>query len=364
MNNLARYIIGAVATLIIVFLVWYFSNIVTYILISAVLAIVGRPLVRILLSLKIKGHNIPKWAAALLTLMTIWLVVLTFIVLFVPLLAEKLSDFSMIEISQVLQSFSVPISKFQTFLQDTFALRNVDLSLTDSISSQLSSIINVSSINNIFTSFISIIGSTAVALFSISFITFFFMKEDQLFFNMVYSLFPPKYKENLERALDSVTELLIRYFTGLVAESSIIMVVLSLILILFGMEASNAFFIGFMVGLFNVIPYIGPMIGAFISIFFSIIDPIAGMPILTMMAVIIGSVLFVQAIDNFVLQPVLYSNRVKAHPLEIFIVILIAGSVAGVLGMLLAIPSYNVLRVFAKEFFNNFRLVQKLTEKI
>ena len=54
----------------------------------------------------------------------------------------------------------------------------------------------------------------------------------------------------------------------------------------------------------------------------------------------------------------------KAHPLEIFIVILIAGSLAGIVGMLLAIPSYTVLRVFAKEFFSQFRLVQKLTEKI
>ncbi|MBQ5596648.1 MAG: AI-2E family transporter, partial [Rikenellaceae bacterium] len=64
------------------------------------------------------------------------------------------------------------------------------------------------------------------------------------------------------------------------------------------------------------------------------------------------------------LQPVLYSNRVKAHPLEIFIVILIAGNLAGVVGMLLAIPSYTVIRVFAKEFFNNFRLVQALTENL
>lgn len=364
MNNLAKYVIGAVVTLVVVFLVWYFSSIVTYILIAAVLAIITKPLVRFVLAFKIKGRNIPKWAASLLALITVWFCVVLFIVLFVPLIAEKLSQFSVLEISQVLQSFSEPISKFQTYLQETFALRSVDFSLTDAISSQLSSLLNLSSINNIFSSFISIIGSTAVAIFSVSFITFFFMKEDELFFNMVYSLFPPKYEENLRRALDSVTELLIRYFTGLVAESCIVMLVLSLTLMLFGMEANNAFFIGFLVGLFNVIPYIGPMIGAFISIFFGVVDPIEGMPLLTMILVIIGSVLFVQAIDNFVLQPFLYSNRVKAHPLEIFIVILIAGSVAGVLGMLLAIPSYNVLRVFAKEFFNNFRLVQKLTEKI
>jgi predicted PurR-regulated permease PerM len=72
----------------------------------------------------------------------------------------------------------------------------------------------------------------------------------------------------------------------------------------------------------------------------------------------------VQVIDMVFLQPAIYSNSVKAHPLEIFLVILLAGSLAGVLGMLIAIPTYTVLRVFAKEFFNNFRVVQKLTEKI
>jgi predicted PurR-regulated permease PerM len=74
--------------------------------------------------------------------------------------------------------------------------------------------------------------------------------------------------------------------------------------------------------------------------------------------------IIVQLIDNFVFQPLIFSNSVNAHPLEIFIVLLIAGSLGGILGMLLAIPGYTVLRVFAKEFFNKFRLVQKLTEKI
>ena len=82
------------------------------------------------------------------------------------------------------------------------------------------------------------------------------------------------------------------------------------------------------------------------------------------LSVIAGSLLIIKGFDDFVLQPTLYSERVKAHPLEIFIVILIAGSLAGIVGMLLAIPSYTVLRVFAKEFFSQFRLVQKLTEKI
>lgn len=123
--------------------------------------------------------------------------------------------------------------------------------------------------------------------------------------------------------------------------------------------------IGLIVGVLNVIPYLGPWIGAAAGIFIGVAGTAGGDVSTAGLAMrVAGTILVAQGIDNFVLQPVLYSNRAKAHPLEIFLVILIAGSLAGVLGMLLAIPAYNVIRVFAKEFFNNFRVVQKLTEKI
>jgi predicted PurR-regulated permease PerM len=69
-------------------------------------------------------------------------------------------------------------------------------------------------------------------------------------------------------------------------------------------------------------------------------------------------------IDNILFQPVIFSNSVKAHPLEIFIVILAAGFAAGIPGMILGIPTYTVVRVFAREFFYNFKAVQKITSSL
>jgi predicted PurR-regulated permease PerM len=71
-----------------------------------------------------------------------------------------------------------------------------------------------------------------------------------------------------------------------------------------------------------------------------------------------------QMTDNFVLQPFIYSNSVKAHPLEIFIIILIAAKLGGITGMIIAIPAYTVIRVVAKEFLNQFKIVQKLTNSM
>ena len=195
-------------------------------------------------------------------------------------------------------------------------------------------------------------------------LNFFFLKESSLFYDMVIIMFPKKYEENISRALNSTTNLLTRYFTGIVIESALMTLIVSLGLLLWGLPGHDVLVIGLMVGILNVIPYVGPTIGIALGIFIGVTGGYPGMSGSITAIKIAGTILFAQGIDNFVLQPVLYSNRAKAHPLEIFLVILIAGSLAGVLGMLLAIPAYNVIRVFAKEFFNNFRVVQKLTEKI
>ncbi len=71
-----------------------------------------------------------------------------------------------------------------------------------------------------------------------------------------------------------------------------------------------------------------------------------------------------QLIDNVIFQPVIFSNSVRAHPLEIFVVVLAAGFAAGIPGMLLGIPAYTVLRVFAREFFYGFKAVQRITSSL
>jgi predicted PurR-regulated permease PerM len=129
------------------------------------------------------------------------------------------------------------------------------------------------------------------------------------------------------------------------------------------MSSSDALIIGLIMGIFNVIPYAGPLIGAFLSLCIAVISPIDG-DMLHTAVVLCATIMSVKVVDDFIIQPTVYSDRVQAHPLEVFLCILIAGSVAGVWGMLLAIPLYTVLRVFAREFFSEYSLVQKLTSQM
>ncbi|MBP3356042.1 MAG: AI-2E family transporter [Rikenellaceae bacterium] len=364
MTQLSKYIIGFLLTAIILFVVWYFMDIVVYILVAAVIAIIGKPLVKLLTGVRIRRLQTPRWLAAIVALTAIWMAVVIFFMLFVPLVFSKLNEFSALEFPKIAEVLKEPLDTAQEWLRRMFAVQTDDFSLQESLIRQITPFLDIEAINRFLSSIVSTIGHTLVAVFSISFIAFFFLKDDKLFSRMVISLFPARYEQNITRALDSVTELLIRYFTGIIAESLLIMMAASIALLCWGMDARNAFFIGLIMGILNVIPYIGPIIGYGLSIFIGIIAPIDGTTVGQTAAIILFTLLGIKCIDDFVLQPVLYSNRVRAHPLEIFIVILIAGSLGGIIGMLLAIPGYTVLRVFAKEFFYNFRLVQQLTQKI
>jgi len=365
MSKLVKYIISIAVAAIVIFLVWYFSRIVAYVLVSAVLAIIGKPLVTLLTTkVYIRKQHFPKWLAAFIALLVIWGVAALFVSLFVPLIFNKINEFSQLDMQHIVRSFKVPLESLQRTIENLFGGHVAEFSIEDALVGQITSLLDISLINNILSSIVSTLGNTAIALFSITFITFFFLKEDHLFFDMVVALFPKKYESNITHAFTSISELLIRYFTGIMTESMTLILVISIVLMIFGMPVGNAFLIGLIMGILNVIPYIGPLIGSGISLLIGILSPIAGVSTLGMVLIIGGTILVMKGIDDFVLQPMLYSNRVKAHPLEIFLVILIAGSVAGVLGMLLAIPAYNVIRVFAKEFFNHFSIVQKLTEKI
>ncbi|MFA5783112.1 MAG: AI-2E family transporter, partial [Bacteroidales bacterium] len=159
--------------------------------------------------------------------------------------------------------------------------------------------------------------------------------------------------------------LLTRYFIGLCIELALVISLITLGMWILGFK--NALMIGFFAGIMNIIPYVGPLIGGSVGILLGLSSNL-GMDFDTQMVPLIfqmiGVFVIVKLIDDAVLQPTIYSSSVKAHPLEIFLVIMVAGSIAGVQGMMLAIPSYTVLRIIAKQFFNKFYIVKSLTKNI
>lgn len=362
----ARNTLLILGLLFIIFLLWYFSAIVTYILISVVLSFIGRPLVRWLMKIKYKKFKIPKGLAAFVTLISIWIVFITFFRFIIPLLLNEVETLSKVDFTQVLDSVEEPlINMMQIFSKDPVTIESQNF--LDVVTENLGAQIDFSQVSNWFGVIAGTIGELLIAFFSVSFITFFFLKEESMFREFIILLVPTKLEENVSHILDSISYLLRRYFIGLLFEVFMVMLLDTIGLTIVGIEFSQAVVIGLFCGLFNVIPYLGPWMGAALGLLIGAALHIDAdfmnetLPMLGWMAVVF---LTVQVLDNVLFQPLIYSSSVKAHPLEIFLVIMAAGSMAGIVGMILAIPVYTIIRVIAKEFFVNMKLVQKMTKNL
>ena len=361
-----RYILFVIGFLVILFLVWYFSSIVSYILVSAVLSVVGRPLVRFFGNLKLGRLAVSDTMAAFLSLVTLWIVFLGAFRFLIPLLAKEFEQLSTINLDSVLQIVEKPLQRWQSLFGENGDVTNKG-HLMELIKGQLGEKISFSSLTDVFGAVAGTLGGLLIAFFAISFITFFFLKEENMFRDWILLIVPSEYEEKVAHILHSIHNLLRRYFIGLLFEVTMVGILVTLGLTIVGIGFSHAVVIGLFCGLFNVIPYLGPWMGAIVGLLIGIAINLDAdfntqtLPLLGFMLLVFATV---QVIDNILFQPLIYSSSVKAHPLEIFLVILAAGSVAGILGMILAIPAYTIVRVIAKEFLDNLKIVRKLTQNL
>jgi predicted PurR-regulated permease PerM len=362
----ARNILLIAGGIFLIFLIWYFSAIVIYILISVVLSFIGRPLVRWLSNMHYKNIRIPKGIAAFITLIAIWVVFISFFRFIIPLLVNELETLSEIDLEAFLNSIEEPLSELMK-LSGNEPLLVEDKTFYDILVEQLTTKTNLSKLPDIFAFVAGTIGELFIGFFSVSFITFFFLKEKSMVREGILLLVPTDMEEKVSHILESISYLLRRYFIGIILEVFMVMLLDTVGLKIVGLSFNHAVIIGFFCGLFNVIPYLGPWMGAILGLLIGAALNINAdfmshtLPLLGLMTIVFLSV---QIIDNVLFQPLIYSSSVKAHPLEIFLVIIAAGSLAGVLGMFLAIPAYTIVRVVAKEFFVNMKLVRKLTENL
>jgi putative membrane protein len=226
-------------------------------------------------------------------------------------------------------------------------------------------LLNMEDISSVLNGFIGVISNIGIGLFSVLFIAFFFIKDGTAINNSFLSLVSPRRLPKVRKTLDDIKTLLSRYFVGLFLQLSIIFILLTIVLLIFGVK--DALIIAFLCALLNLIPYVGPIIGAVVISVLTIsnfMDADLQSVILPKTLYVLIGFLFTQFIDNVFSQPIIFSNSMKSSPLEIFIVTLAIGTLFGIAGMVVAIPAYTVLKVILKAVFPNNKLVQLLTAKI
>lgn len=365
-KNRTRTILLVTGAVVLAFLLWFFLDIVIYILLSVILSFVGKPLMWALDRIKIGRFTIPRSVAAFISLISLWLLFFGMFKFFIPLLVKEFETFSAINFQEIFNSLQEPLSRFFSFFSRK-PMVITDSTFFELITQQLDEKFRISDMNTMVNFIAGTIGELFIGFFAVSFITFFFLKDSNMFRDGILLLVPTEMEEKVGKILDSISYLLRRYFLGIVLEMILVGSLYTLGLTIIGIGFNHAVIIGLFCGLFNIIPYVGPWIGVTIGLLIGMALHVHmdfmtyTLPLMGWMAL---AFLSVKVLDDVLFQPLIYSSSVKAHPLEIFLVILAAGSLGGIIGMVLAIPVYTILRVIAKEFFDNLKIVKKITQDL
>lgn len=364
---LAKWLLAAFVAVIAWLLFRQFGSVVVYVLLAGVVSLIAKPLKMMLAKIRIKGHRAPDWFLAILSILLILVIFCGIIAGLAPMVKEVISDVASVTGDTSLGAISSNLAELNAYLVNTFDLDS-GFRIEVAILHQVKSLINVNIFGNVIGSVASALASFGIGLFSVVFIAFFFIRDEKLFSRIICALAPDRHEDEVAQSLSDVEHLLSRYFIGLIVEMSCVGLIDFLGLwAIARLELGTAIGIGFMAGLLNIIPYVGPLLGGVLGTIIAMTIRYCGAGACGLdigfwgfLAILVAVFLLAQLVDNFILQPVIYSTSIQASPLEIFIVMLLAGTMGGILGMLTAIPAYTVVRVVAGRFFPQVKFIRRL----
>jgi predicted PurR-regulated permease PerM len=257
-EGLGKYILIGLGFAVVAFIFWYFRLIIAYILIATVLSLIGKPLVDLLNRARYKKFKLPVWFNALVTVVVLWGLFFMFFRLFVPIIASQASSLARVDVEAVSGNLEEPMRQLDNTLQRLNLNEFRDKSLPDYAKDKLAEILNLNMVSGFFSGLATLLGNIFIAVFAITFITFFFLKDNDLFVEGVIVLVPTRHEQATRKVISSIKYLLTRYFAGILLQITCIIILITVGLWIVGVGFQTAVVIGLVVGVFNVIPYVGP----------------------------------------------------------------------------------------------------------
>jgi predicted PurR-regulated permease PerM len=355
-NGILRALLTLTFCGLVLFFFYQIKSVLIYLVVSFILTLIGNPILDFFKK-RLKFNHI---VATISTLFIFILIIFGFIMMFVPLVLSQGQNLSLLNTAEIEKNILELISQITVFL-DAHQIDSAQVLKEANITSK----INFNFIPNFLNTILGTLSSLGVGLGSVLFITFFFLKDRLMFIVGAKKLIPNSHEDQILNSLEKINHLLSRYFIGLLIQLFIVFLLYLIVLFIFGVP--NALVIAFLCAVLNIIPYIGPLIASFLAAILTMLSNLGSdfqseiLP--TTIYVLIGFWI-VQIIDNNLSQPIIFSKSVSSHPLEIFLVILIAGFLFGILGMVIAVPLYTIIKVMGKEFFPENKIIMLLTKDI
>ena len=311
----------------------FFTTLFAPILIAGFLYYLLNPLVNLLVKMGVKRLI----AIALIFLLLIGIIVLIFMSV-IPNLVEQL-----ISLAKNIPSF---VDNMQHWLQDAannatrFPLfRELDVDKYISNLDVSAGTIIQQTLTGVTNSLASIIGkitTVVLLLITVPFILFDMLKDGEKLVPNIERVFPEKQRDNIKGLLEQLNKTLSDYISGQAIECLFVGTFTFLGYLLIGVD--YAFLFGVIAGLTNLIPYLGPYLGLAPALIYTFFNS----PTQALLCIVV--VLIVQQVDGNVIYPNVIGKSLNIHPLTIILILLVAGNLAGILGVFLGVPVYAILR--------------------
>lgn len=363
-DKLAGHLMNLGVAAAIIALCLYFHSVLIYIILAFIVSLIGQPLTVVLRKVRINGRTAPDWLLAILAIICILGGILLIVTQIIPVVTGIVRDASLFK------NIHMPegnlIDNVNQWIAGAIPWLGADFDGVGLVLGYAKDFIAKISLTGILGSLASTMVDFIIGGFSVAFIAFFFIKDNQLFSKIIGALTPDRLEKKVGQAIGDIERLLSRYFVGLIIEMFGVALINFLGLWLIArIGFGYAVGIAFIAGILNIIPYIGPLIGEILGVTLCFVLKYGsgtGLDVnIWFFALLVLLIMFsAQMIDNFIYQPLIYSKSIQATPLEVFIVILLAAHIGGVTGMLAAIPAYTVIRVIAGRFFYGNKAVQRL----
>lgn len=216
------------------------------------------------------------------------------------------------------------------------SIQNIDFSQyisTDKITGYIKSVIGVAS--GIFDVFVSFVVSVYILLQRGSIMNF--------FRKLIMAIFDEKTCNKMEKYVDSTNRIFFKFISGQIIDGIIVGILVTIGMSIIGVK--YAVLLGFMIGLFNIIPYFGAIVAVAISVLITLIT--GGVSQTLIMAIV---VIILQQIDSNIINPKIIGNSLEISPLLVIFAVTVGGAYWGVLGMFLAVPVAAVLKIIIDDW--------------
>ncbi len=197
------------------------------------------------------------------------------------------------------------------------------------------------------TSFVGALTGFVLSIVTVPFILFYLLKDGEKLPNMLIKMLPPRMRPSAREIVVQADHQISSYIQGQILVAICIGIMVSIGFFIIGMK--YALLLGVLAMFTSVVPYLGPMIAITPAVIIAIVTS----PFMLVKLAIVWTV--VQLIDGKFISPQIMGKSLQIHPITIIFVLLTAGSLFGVVGVILGIPGYAVLKVFVTHFFELYK---------